>query len=65
MSIPSIRSEHWHMHDENGDCWGDYPRFQEAALSAARHNYDCRLHDILVVIEAPFCIDVCRADQED
>jgi hypothetical protein len=61
---------HWHLHDATGYCWGDCAEFEDAALVAAQHTYPWSVpdavpnHDILVVIEADFCIDVCREDGE-
>ena len=49
--------KHWHLHDDDGRCWGDYESFPRACETAAHHNY--WQPSKLTVVEAGFCIEVC------
>jgi hypothetical protein len=67
------RFSHWHLHNEEGMCFGDTVDFGHAADIAASHAYPWCVADmepvdgVLTIIEADFCIDVCReaADSEE
>lgn len=62
---------HYHMHDEAGACYGDSMDFNHAILVAGEHTYPwCvvdnePLDEILTIVEASFCIDMCREDDDE
>ena len=64
------RFPHWHLHNEEGMCFGDTVSFEHACEIAALHAYPRCVPDnepveeLLTVIDAGFCIDVCREELE-
>lgn len=64
--------QHWHLHNETGQCYGDVAEFEEACIHAAQHVWPWVLNDPslapadgwLTVIEAPFCLEPCREDSD-
>ena len=67
------RFSHWHLHNEEGMCFGDTVDFGHAAEIAAAHAYPWCVADqepvegMLTIIEADICLDACReaADSEE
>lgn len=61
MSVPGgeFNLHHFHIHDDDGDCYGDTRSLNDAAETVAALNLD--QEDILFfVVDAPCCINVCR-----
>ena len=63
------RFSHWHLHNEEGRCFGDTVDFGHAAEAAAQHAYPWVAMDqepvegVLTIIEADFCLDVCQEEE--
>lgn len=45
--------EHWHWHDEQGNCLGDTSSLDDACEVAAR------VESLITIIGASHCFDVC------
>lgn len=65
------RFSHWHLHNEEGRCFGDTLDFGHACTVAATQAYSWSVPDyepcesVLTIIEADFCIDQCREEEEE
>lgn len=64
MSVPRDLADahHYHIHDEEGTCYGDVMHLDDAAHTVASLNLD-QESLLFFVIDAPVCIDVCREDE--
>lgn len=54
---------HYHLHDDDGTCYGDYRDFEDAARAVAEIMDTWRTTwgaVPLTVIDAPFCIQDCN-----
>jgi hypothetical protein len=62
---------HWHIHDEQGYCYGDTSDFDASARTAAEYTYPWEVPDadpydeIMTIIDAPHCIGECDDEEHD
>jgi hypothetical protein len=63
MSVPRDLTDahHYHMHDEDGECYGDTRDLEQAAATVAHLNLD-QTDILFFVVDAPVCMDACRKD---
>jgi hypothetical protein len=58
--------DHYHIHDEDGECLGDLVKPESAWIVAAEYTYPWSrvdgtpLDQIVTVVVVPFCVEQCR-----
>lgn len=59
---------HYHLHTQEGACYGDYADFEHALEHAAYRQADWNTPwgvPALTIIDAPICMDDCRETRND